>query len=220
MKRIRYARRPLAALALALGPLSLGMAAPAVAQVSQQPTAVPDGTYQLDPRHASVIARIGHGGGTSLSTFRFGAATGSLQWNGAAPDRSKVDVTVDVKSISHPVPGFSEELQEDRFLNVARFPTARFVSTGIQRTGATTGRITGDFTFMGVTKPLVVDASLVGAGTGNRGAKVIGFTGTAKFKRSDHGFTAMLPGIGDQVELLLDLEFNIPGPPQPAAAPR
>ncbi|MBU3077796.1 YceI family protein [Sphingomonas quercus] len=201
-----------AALLLALAPAMAALPAVAIAQVSQDPAAAPAGTYNVDGRHASVIARIGHGGGSSLSTFRFGTVSGSLDWNPAQPQASKVNVTVDVKSIQTPIAGFADELIGDTFLNVAKYPTATFTSTSIQRTGPTTGKITGNFTFMGVTKPIVVDARMVGAGKGARNASVVGFSGTTKFKRSEFGYTSRLGPIGDEVELLLDIEFNKPAP--------
>jgi polyisoprenoid-binding protein YceI len=179
------------------------------AVISKDPAQTVAGTYRLDPNHASIIARMAHAGGFSLSTFRFGAAKGTLNWNPQQIEASKVDITVETKSILTPVPDFAEELIGDRFLNAAKYPEMRFVSTSIRRTGPTTGQITGDLTFNGVTKPLVVDAALVGGGKNGRQVPVIGFTGTAKFNRQDFGFTAN-PGIGNEIELILDLEFNQP----------
>lgn len=202
-----------AALLLALATAATAApVAPVLAQVSQDPAAAPAGTYAVDGRHASVIARIGHNGGSSLSTFRFGTVSGSLDWNPAQVAASKVTVTVDMKSIQTPVAGFADELIGTGFLETAKFPTAVFTSTSIQRTGPTTGKITGNLTFMGVTKPIVVDARIVGAGKGARGSTVVGFSGTTRFKRSDYGFTSRLGPIGDEVELLLDIEFNKPAP--------
>ena len=210
-----------ALLLLAAAPAMIALPAAGLAQVGQDPAAAPAGTYALDGRHASVIARIGHGGGSSLSTFRFGKVSGSLNWDPANPQSSRVNVTVDMTSIMTPVPNFAEELIGDKFLNTGKFPTATFATTAIQRTGPTTGRITGNLTFMGVTKPITIDARMVGAGKGGRGATVIGFSGTTRFKRSDYGFTANVGPIGDEVELILDIEFNKPAPaPAPAPAAR
>lgn len=166
------------------------------------------GSYQLDPGHASVIARIGHGGGISFSTFRFGKAEGSLDWDGANPEQSRVDVQVDPASIMTPVPKFGEELLGERFLNTAKFPDSRFVSKSIRITGPGTGVISGDLTFMGVTRPIDVDANLVGSGKDFRGNPVIGFSGKTSFNRADFGFTTMMGPIGNEVELVLDLEFK------------
>lgn len=206
--------------ALAVAALGLALvAAPAFAQappapavapvISKTPTAAPAGTYKLDERHAAVIARVAHAGGFSRSVFRFDKVSGSLDWNPADVTKSKVSITVDPASIASNVTGFADELKGDRFLNAAKFPTATFVSTSIVKTGDTTGKITGDLTFFGVTKPIVVDAELIGAGNNARGVKIVGFSGKTTVTRADFGFTAAAGAIGPQVELTIDLEFNM-----------
>lgn len=192
-------------------------AAPAIAQqgaprppppvASKDPAAAAAGAYKMDTNHTSVVARIGHANGFSFSTFRFGKVTGDLTWDPAKVENSKVSITLDLKSIASPVAGFAEELNGANFLNTAEFPEAKFVSTSIRRTGPTKGQITGNLTWRGVTKPVVIDAEMVGAGKGMR-AVVVGFTGTAHFKRSDFGYSAAIPMIGDDVELLIDTEFD------------
>lgn len=196
------------------------MAAPALAQtppagappragVSHDPAAAPSGTYQLDPRHTSIIARIGHGGGTSFSTFRFGKASGSLNWNGTDPAASHVEITVDMTSLETPVPDFASELIGDRFLKTGQFHDAKFVSGTIRRTGPTSGVIDGMLTFMGQTKPASIEATMVGNGP-TRNGNVVGFSGKMHFKRSDFGFTTFMGPIGDEVEIMLDVEFDKP----------
>jgi polyisoprenoid-binding protein YceI len=198
-------------LALLAGPaLAQAPAAPQVPPViSKDPTKAPAGAYKLDPRHAAVIARVTHAGGFSKSAFRFDKVSGTLDWNPGDVTKSKVSITVDPASIVSNVEGFADELKGDRFLNAPKFPTATFVSTSIVKTGDTTGRITGDLTFMGVTKPIVVDAEMIGAGNNARGVKVVGFSGKTTFKRADYGFSAMANNIGAEVELTIDLEFNM-----------
>jgi polyisoprenoid-binding protein YceI len=201
--------------------VSLAAAAPVLAQapaagprpqavIGKDPAATTAGTYRMDPRHTSVIARMAHAGGFSLSTFRFGTSAGTLTWNPADVEASRIEVTVDARSLMTPVPDFAAELIGDRFLNTAVHPEMKFVSTSIRRTGPTTGQITGDLTFNGQTRPLVIDAQLVGGGKTARGVPTIGFSGTARFKRSDFGFTANPGAIGDEIELILDAEFNQP----------
>jgi polyisoprenoid-binding protein YceI len=176
--------------------------------VSKNPTVAAAGAYKLDMAHTSVVARVPHGNGFSFSTFRFGTVAGTLSWDPAKIEDSKVDVTVDTNSIMTPVPGFAAELSGDMYLKSAAFPKAEFVSTSIQRTGPTKGLIVGNLTFMGKTKPMTIEAELVGAGKSMRGVPTVGFTGVAKMKRSDYGFSFLVPLIGDDIELVIDTEFN------------
>jgi polyisoprenoid-binding protein YceI len=106
------------------------------------------------------------------------------------------------------VAGFADRLTGESYLNSDKFPQAEFVTTSIRRTGPTTGEITGNLTLLGQTHPITVQAQLVGIGANARGVSTIGFQATGKFKRSDFGLT-ILPGIiGDDIELLIDADFN------------
>lgn len=177
-------------------------------QSSRDPAAAAAGAYKLDTAHTSVIARVPHMNAFSYSTFRFAAVNGTMTWDPLKVENSKVDITVGMASIMTPVPKFEEELTGDKFLNAAKFPNAHFVSTSVRRTGPTTGQITGDLTFLGQTRPMVINAEMVGAGKSMRGSPVVGFTGTARMKRSDYGFTANIPIVGDEISFQIDTEFD------------
>jgi len=201
-----------ATLGLALG-LAATAAAPVLAQppgppaaavVTKDPMSVPAGAYRIDKEHQSVVARVGHGG-FSISTVRFGATDGALTWDPAHIENSKINVTVSTKAYFAPIT-YGIDPGAPNLMNAAAFPTATFVSTSVKRTGPTTGQILGNLTLMGQTKPVTIDASLVGAGKSNRGIPSIGFTGVMKIKRGDFGFTAM-QAVGQDIEILLDAEF-------------
>lgn len=203
-----------ASAALAQAPAAPAAPAPQ-AVVTKDPAAAVAGTYKIDVNHAAAIFRVAHNG-FSISTVRFGIKEGTLIWNPANIAASKLTVVADMTPQFAPIV-YGQDISGPNFINLAQFPTATFVSTAIATTGPTTGRITGDLTFKGVTKPVVIEASLVGAGKSARGAPMIGFTGVMKFKRSDFGFT-FGGSIGNDVEVLVDGEFSIPQPAAPAAA--
>ena len=54
---------------------------------------------------------------------------------------------------------------------------------------------------------MTINAEMVGALKGARGP-VVGFTGTAMMKRSDFGFTALIPAISDEIDFVIDTEFD------------
>jgi polyisoprenoid-binding protein YceI len=170
----------------------------------------PAGAYRLDSNHHSVIARIRHEG-RSYSTFRFDTVSGSLNWNPAQVEASKVEIAIDAKSIATPVAGFATMLQGERFLNAGKFPKIEFVSTRVRPTGPDTGEIDGDLTFLGQTRPVTIRAELGGVGRNIRGVPSMGFQGSAKFKRSDFGLVTLPEVVGDEVELVIDIEFNRQG---------
>jgi polyisoprenoid-binding protein YceI len=80
-----------------------------------------------------------------------------------------------------------------------------FKSTGVAYSG-NTGKMTGNLTLMGVTKPVTLDVTYNGSsGTGNRAR--MGFSAKGVIKRSDFGFTAMIGPLGDDVTFQIETEL-------------
>lgn len=199
-----------AGLALALG--LAAAAAPVMAQqaappaVSKSPAAAPAGTYNIDTNHASVVARVPHGGGVSYSVIRFGVTKAVLNWDPANAANIKLEATVDTKPHFDPIV-YRIGPEAEQFLNVAKFPQATFVSKSVRQTGPAKADVTGDITLMGVTKPATIQVELVGAGKNNQGKPVVGFTGTMMLKRSDFGTPFLPNAVGNDVTVVLDGEF-------------
>jgi polyisoprenoid-binding protein YceI len=167
--------------------------------------AAPAGKYAIDPKHTGLVAKVPHMG-FSYSVFRFETVAGTLAWDPANPGADKLDVTVDPKSITTaPVEGFSDELTGEKFLNTAKFPAMTFTSTAFHPEGATHGKVEGDLTVMGVTKHIVFDVDLVGAGKGFRGP-VIGVS--AKTMLDPKGL-GLPPFFAAPIELDIDSEFDL-----------
>ena len=193
----------------ALGAVAALALAGAAGSQPQMPTpqhdykAAPAGKYAIDAKHTGLIARIPHIG-FSYSIFRFQTVAGDLVWDPAHPAANKLNVTVDPKSITTaPVEGFSQEIS-DKFLKTAQFPTATFVSTAFHPVSATHGKVEGDLTLVGVTKHVVFDVDLVGAGKGMLGRPVIGVTARTRLDPTAYG----LPAFMNPIELIIDTEFD------------
>jgi len=155
--------------------LALGAAMPALAQdPAQIPRGQKDyhaaaaGSYNLDPYHSAVIARVGHLD-FSYSVFRFDKVTGALEWNPDDPAASKLSVEVEIASISNPVEGFREVLLGPDYLNGTAYPTASFTAESFVAESNTSGTVSGPLTIMGKTHPATFRAELVGAGRGYTG---------------------------------------------------
>jgi polyisoprenoid-binding protein YceI len=192
-----------AAAALALG--SVALAQPAMPTPEHDYKAAPAGKYGIDPKHTGLVARVSHLG-FSYSVFRFQTVAGTLAWDPANPGADKLDVSVDAKSITTaPVDGFSDELSGEKFLNAPKFPAMTFTSTAFHPDSATHGKVEGDLTVMGVTKHVVFDVDLVGAGKGFRGP-VIGVT--AKTMLDPKGL-GLPPFFAVPIELDIDSEFDL-----------
>ncbi len=181
--------------------------APKAIRATKDPASASAGLYVLDSRQVSVVLRVLHGGGFSYTVARMSDVSGVLSWDPVNIEASKVSVKIATKFLQTNVTGFSEQLTGPEFLNAAKFPDAMFRSTSVKRTGPTTGQITGDFTLHGVTQPLILEVDLVGAGPAQRGSS-LGFHGRGTFHRSEFGVGPVSAVIGDDVEVLIDVEFT------------
>jgi polyisoprenoid-binding protein YceI len=205
-----------AVLGLWLGLAALGAPAFAAAPpggppnvVTKDPASAVAGTYRLDPAHSAVVARVPHAGGYSYNVVRFAIVDGSLIWDPAKLDTAKLAVTVDMTPRTDPIV-YAQDLKGPNFMNVAQFPTATFASTAVRKTGATTGVVSGNLTFLGQTKPATIDVQLVGAGKTGAGAPTVGFQGVMKIKRDDFGLRFVGMGPADTIEVQLEGLFTIP----------
>lgn len=161
------------------------------------------GTYALDPDHSSVLARVSHVG-YSYSVFRLDRVSGTLVWNPDTVANSTLSAQVVIESITSNVKGFASELASEKFLNVPRFPEAKFVSTAFRPSGATLGLVDGNLTLMGKTAPITFDVTLVGAGKGFGGQPRLGVHATSWIKPQDFGMPAMF---SQPIEIVIDAEF-------------
>lgn len=186
---------------------------------------MPAGLYKLDKGHASLTWKVSHLG-LSDYTARFTRFDAGLNLDPANPANSSVSVTVDPTSIEtdYPFPekkDFDAKLVSDEsWFNAGTFPSIEFKSTAVEVTGENTGKITGDLEFLGVTKPLTLDVVFNGAFAMQPFSKkpALGFSATGTLKRSEWGMGTYVPNIGDDVELLIEVEFGQEQPESEAAA--
>jgi polyisoprenoid-binding protein YceI len=162
------------------------------------------GAYSLDEAHTAVIVRVSHLG-YSQSVFRFDRAKGTLAWDPAAVGKSQLSATVETGSISTNVKGFADELTGDGFLKARAFPQATFVSTAFRPVDGTRGKVEGQFTLMGKTRPVTFDVELGGAGKGFGGKPRIGVHAVATIDPQDYGLP---PFFTDPIQIQIDTEFE------------
>jgi len=165
-------------------------------------------TYHLEKTHVDLLFSISHAGFTEKhGSFRDLDAT--LEYDAAKPGNSQVTVVVKTDSLDTAFAPRDKDVKSEKFLDVAKYPEMRFVSTKVTREPDHMLRIDGDLTLHGVTKPLTLHAKL------NKEAPnpfdkrpTLGFSATGSLKRSDFGIATYIPVIGDEVNLTIDAEFN------------
>lgn len=197
--------------------LPLVAACLAAAPVAAAPVKVdlPSGAYTLDLAHASITWRVMHFG-LSNYTARFTKFTSTVNLDASDLAKSTLVVTIDPKSVRTDYPfaaqtDFDKEIAEDeRFLNGAQFPEIKFVSTGIVATGPKTGKLTGNLTMRGITRPVTLDVRWNGGMASHPFLKIpiFGISATGTIKRSDFGMTYGAQALGDTVQLQIEAEYQ------------
>lgn len=165
---------------------------------------MPAGHYAVDKTHASITGKVLHQG-FSLYTFRFAKFDAEFDFDPASPDKSALKVTVDVTSFSSGYDKADAAFPKE-FLGAEANPTATFVSKSLTRTGDK-GVLAGDLTLNGVTKPVSLDVIFRGSGASGGGTRA-GFSAKTVIKRSEFGSPRLLPMIGDDVALDIEIEFK------------
>jgi len=173
---------------------------------------LPAGQYQLAKDHGSLLFRVKHLG-LSWYTVRLAVFDATLDFDPANPAASKITAIVDPASMrtEHPTDKDWDARIGRDILKDASFPQATFASTHIDVTGANTGRVTGDLTLMGVTRPVTLDV-IYNGGMNNAalygGRAAVGFSARGAFNRSDFGSTIYSQFVGDEVQLIIEAEFT------------
>lgn len=165
-------------------------------------------TYKLDASHTAITWHVNHFG-FSTPSGKFMSVDGEVTLDEANPAASSVKVTVDVSGINSGVAKLDEHLKAPDFFDVAKFPTATFVSKKVELTGKDTAKVEGDLTLRGVTKPVVLDVKLNKIGENMFKLKTAGFTASTTIKRSEFGMTTYVPNLGDDVKIDIESEANI-----------
>lgn len=166
-------------------------------------------TYAFDTNHTSVIWKAEHMG-FSYPHGIFSNIEGTLVLDEADLSKSTIDATIPVSKIATGIPKFDEHLKSKDFFNTEKFPTAKFVSTKVEKTGDKTAKVTGDLTLLGVTKPVTLDVTLNKQGEHPMmKKKAVGFSATTTIKRSDFGLSYGIPNVADEIPLLIEAEAQI-----------
>jgi polyisoprenoid-binding protein YceI len=184
-------------------------AAPALPGVADA-ARVAVGSYEVDARHTQVNWQVNHFGFNDYFGL-FGDVTGTLDIDPANLGAAKVDVTIPIASVATSSAGLTTHLQTPDFFDVAKFSTARFVSTSVAVDGQR-AMIKGDLTMLGVTKPVELETRFEGAGDNPMNKKAtVGFHASTTIKRSDWGMTKYVPMVSDEVKLRISVAFEKKG---------
>ena len=185
------------------------------AMVTSLPTISLAEDYTVDGSHTTVLFHVRHL--CTKVTARFDRIEGTISFDPAKPDATKVSGSIDATSIDTNNEKRDTHLRSKDFFDVLKFPKITFVSTKISDFDATqkSGKLHGNLTIRGVEKPVVLDIEFLGEGTDPWGNAKAGFSAKTTIDRKDFGLTwneTLEAGgflVGDEVEIEIAIEGNV-----------
>lgn len=160
--------------------------------------------YRIDPEHSFVEFRIQHLGFSWLYG-RFNKLSGEFSHDVQNPQADQVSVQIETTSVDTNHAERDKHLRDERFLDVAKYPTATFKSTKF--TGnAQRGVLEGYLTLHGVRKLIDIEIKKLGEGADPWGGYRAGFIGNTSLKLKDFGINYNLGPASETIELELGVE--------------
>jgi polyisoprenoid-binding protein YceI len=169
------------------------------------------GLWTIDTVHSFVSFNVLH---MSVSYAR-GIAIGPAGTITIAPDllESTVEATIDASTLTTLNPVRDAKMHGPELLDVERYPTIDFVSTGLWASGENYYELSGRLTIHGVTKDVSLDLIFNGVVTDTWGKRRLGVTATTELSRNDFGAGEwghmLLPGGGFMVPHHLKVTLDI-----------
>jgi polyisoprenoid-binding protein YceI len=162
--------------------------------------------YAVDPVHTRIAFRVVHAG-FSHALGTFSAPSGTLRFDPDDWSTAKLELNVPIASLDLGDKDWNGKVLDGTFFDVGKLPQATFASTAVEKIDDTRMRVHGDLTIHGVTRPVEFEATFNALKrhplTFRRTA---GFSATLKVSRKEFGMGNWASVIGDEVEILVELE--------------
>jgi polyisoprenoid-binding protein YceI len=177
---------------------------------TQTATATAVRTLDIDRSHSEVAFQVRHL--LSKVRGRFADFSGTIQFDDANPERSRVDVAIQAPSIDTAEGDRDKHLRSADFFDVETYPTLTFTSTWVSPRGGNTYDVAGDLTIHGITRPVVLPASFLGSAVDPWGHTKFVFEAELTLNRKDFGLSwnaALETGgflVGDEVKVTLSIQ--------------
>lgn len=168
------------------------------------------GTWQLDAAHTEIGFSVRH----LMSKVRgkFHSVEGTLV-TAADITESRVDVSIDLSSISTGQDKRDEHLRSSDFFDIESHPQMSFQTTGVTVKGDDEYAVVGQLTIKDVTRPVELAVEFLGENSDPWGGTRVGIEASTSISRKDFNvdFNVPVEGdrvmIGDKVEILINAEF-------------
>ncbi len=162
-------------------------------------------TYTVEPGHTFVYFEVVHSA-TSTTRGRFDRIQGTITLDQTAKT-GHAEIVVDPASVSSGIAPFDEHLRTKDFLNAAAFPKVTFAGDGFTFEGDKITALSGVLTLLGKAQPVTLLATRFNCYENPRiKRQVCGGDFSTTIRRSAFGMTFGLPGIPDDVRMVIQIE--------------
>ncbi len=162
------------------------------------PAATPAQGWRIDASHTLITFRV-DAVGFPQTHGHFTRYNGRILIDFDHPAKSFTSFTVEAGSVELGSASFNNFVKSSVLLDVQKFPTLSFSSTAVEKVNSRTARVTGNFTILGVTKPVTLTVNVDPEGSGR--GRIVSFLATGTIKRSDYGMIFGFPLIDDALEI-------------------
>ena len=167
--------------------------------------------WELDPAHSSAEFAVRH---MMVATVKgaFKTLSGSVELDETNWEDSRLDATIDAASLDTGVADRDVHLKSADFFDVTQHPKISFRSTSIEPEAEDSGKVHGDLTIHGVTKPVTLDVTYLGDIKDPWGNRRRGYSAETTLNRKDFGMTwnmVLDAGgvlVGDKIKVTLNIE--------------
>lgn len=169
--------------------------------------------FQIDPVHTRVLFFVEHARfARSIGWFR--SVEGGLWFDPDDWTASRIELCLPVASLDMGDRAWERALLRPDFLDAGRHPQACLRSTRVERLDDRRGRLHGELSLRGVAVPVVVEFTVNDLRRFSLTLKRrLGISARAMLSRAAFGIERDRTLIGDQVELMVELEAQVASPP-------
>nr|WP_298929515.1 YceI family protein [uncultured Erythrobacter sp.] len=156
--------------------------------------------YTLDQSASELTAKVAFFG-LSSKTMTFPKMKGDVTIVPGAPERASIDVTFDATALEAPDETTLKRLRGDKFFWVEKYPTVRFVGKSLELSSPTRGKVFGNLTARGVTKPQTLDVKFDSDPNKASATQAVSFTATTTIDRRKYGMKSYQLIVGNNVKI-------------------
>ncbi|ASR38662.1 hypothetical protein BAY61_30800 [Prauserella marina] len=170
----------------------------------------PEGPWVIDPMHSSLVVTARHLGIASIKA-RFPELSGSIVVERPV-ERSSVRAEIEATSIDTGIKMRDDHLRSAEFLDVEKYPTIGFVSTGLRQRDGEQWQLFGELSLHGRRREIELDLRYGGFGPDPWGGVRAAFHAETQLSRSDFAidYNAMVragvAAVGTTVKVELDIQ--------------